>query len=148
MICAGQANSPCFVALDWWFSLPPVPARTSPSRPNKSSQLDPTTQNFERFFRTSQNSTLFPKMPEAFTLEDRSKFVARMDRIFTDNIRLRKEMNKLILRSNNIVRTVKLEKKVSFLMLKYNTSSTSGTYRTLKDTHAYTTSVLYWYNSK
>ena len=54
-------------------------------------------------------------MPEAFTLEDRAKFVARMDRIFTDNIRLRKEMNKLILRSHNIVRTVKLEKKVGLL---------------------------------
>ncbi len=52
------------------------------------------------------------KMSSSFSLEDRNKFVGRMDRMFTENLQMRKDMNKIIMRSQNIVRAVKLEKKV------------------------------------
>ena len=51
-------------------------------------------------------------MSSSFSLEDRNKFVGRMDRMFTENLQMRKDMNKIIMRSQNIVRAVKLEKKV------------------------------------
>ena len=61
-------------------------------------------------------------MSSSFSLEDRNKFVGRMDRMFTENLQMRKDMNKIIMRSQNIVRAVKLEKKVCAPQIPYPNS--------------------------
>ena len=50
-----------------------------------------------------------------FTLADRDAFISRMDRQFSQNLELRKDMNKIISRGNNIVKSMKLDKKVLFI---------------------------------
>ncbi|CAG5097578.1 Oidioi.mRNA.OKI2018_I69.XSR.g15135.t1.cds [Oikopleura dioica] len=46
-----------------------------------------------------------------FTLSDREAFIQKMDHSFSETLRMRKEMTGIILRSDNIVRSLKVEKK-------------------------------------
>jgi hypothetical protein len=59
----------------------------------------------------------FQKMSREFTLADREAYIRRLDQQFADSLQLRKDMNKIIRKGNDIVKSVKLGKKVKSIFL-------------------------------